>query len=173
MNITFNVTPPKSVYNAISKNVSGDNRKKSGKSKFFFLLTAVTVVAVFVIKAAEKIRETEIKLCMNYDTEKSGFKAKDKGDYKTINNDDEFQEQVHQEPQKHYLDDEDAEEKTERTFKFTVNKSAKKYHLKECGAVKKLAEEKRDVVEIKADTLESAQRQLEQQGYALCGLCKR
>lgn len=110
---------------------------------------------------------------MNYDTEKSGFKAKEKGNYKTINNDDEIQRKVQQEPQNPHTGRNDTEEKMERTFEFTVNTSAKKYHLRECGAVKKLAEEKRDVVEIKADTLQSAQRQLEQQGYTLCGLCRR
>lgn len=58
-------------------------------------------------------------------------------------------------------------------FHFILNTATKKYHLKECSAVKKLAEDKRMDTDIEADSLKQAKNIIEDQGYALCGLCDR
>lgn len=59
------------------------------------------------------------------------------------------------------------------TFSFIVNKSAKKYHTKFCSGVSHMAESKRESVSVSADTLEQAKKQMENDGYTLCGVCRR
>lgn len=58
-------------------------------------------------------------------------------------------------------------------FSFIVNKSAKKYHTKFCSGVSRMAESKRESVAVTADTLEQAKKQMEDDGYTLCGVCRR
>lgn len=60
-----------------------------------------------------------------------------------------------------------------KNFKFTVNTATKRYHTKLCGAAGKLTNEKRGEVEIEANSIDEAKQLLEQQGYTICGLCKR
>ena len=60
-----------------------------------------------------------------------------------------------------------------KTFRFTVNTATKRYHTKLCGAAGKLTNEKRGEVEVEATSLDEAKQLLEQQGYTICGLCKR
>ena len=58
-------------------------------------------------------------------------------------------------------------------FHFILNISTKKYHTKECSAVKKLAEEKRLDTDIEAESAKEAKKIIEGQGSSLCGLCDR
>lgn len=167
MNITFNVTPPKGVYNALEKKVSGEKEKKSGFGRFVLVLTAIAAVAVFAVRAAERIRETELKLLMNSNTVKAN------ADKETEIDNCKCQPHICRNSSESVLETEKSDAETGNTFRFTVNTSARKYHLKECGAVKKLTSEKKNTVQVKADSLEDAQRKIEQQGYVLCGLCKR
>ena len=64
-------------------------------------------------------------------------------------------------------------EEGKSVFHFILNITTKKYHTKECSAVKKLADEKRLDTDIEANSLKEAKEIIEGQGYALCGLCDR
>lgn len=67
----------------------------------------------------------------------------------------------------------DDKESFLNSFRFIINRSAKKYHTKFCSGVSHMAENKREYVEVNAESLEQARQNLEDKGYSLCGVCKR
>ena len=58
-----------------------------------------------------------------------------------------------------------------RTFNFILNTSTHTYHLYECSAAKKILPANRVEVTKSAYSLEEAKKQVEADGYKLCGIC--
>ena len=67
----------------------------------------------------------------------------------------------------------EQKEPEKSVFHFIINLATKKYHTKECSAVKKLAPGKRMDTDIQADSLSEAESIMKKQGFELCGLCDR
>lgn len=58
-----------------------------------------------------------------------------------------------------------------RNFNFILNTSTHTYHLYECSAAKKILPANRVEVTKSAYSLEEAEKQIEADGYKLCGIC--
>lgn len=155
------------------------------KKPWFWLL--IILIASVAVRMTAK-NQPKIPFIENDDEDvSSAFKFEPKTDNFTVKeNSDEIQANNYEES--YYENEEPAQtgENTDSTqklatqnengksmFHFILNITTKKYHTKECSAVKKLAEEKRLDTDIEADSLKEAKEIMESQGYGLCGLCDR
>lgn len=60
-----------------------------------------------------------------------------------------------------------------REFTFILNTESKVYHLYECSAAKRMKSDKKRYVTKTAATKSEAMRQIEAEGYRVCGICTR
>lgn len=191
MNITINITPPNGHYE-LSEGGNGSFsvvKKKSKKSRFYkrpwfwLLIVFIVSIAVRALSKNEKKILTEISQeedftpiddsDLNVDIAEKDFSDNqgDIDDYIDVFLEDELSEEN--------IENNEIDEKTtqppsdKNIFRFILNTATKRYHTKECGAVGKLADEKRGEADIEAESLENAKEIMESRGYTLCGLCDR
>lgn len=164
-----------------SDNDSVPSNKKSVHKKPWFWLLLILIASVAVRMSSRNKPELPFLNIDDEDELSSAFNFEPKTDSFTVKEDygdditqfDESQEpaaaETGSESQKLVTQDENGKS----VFHFILNISTKKYHTKECSAVKKLADEKRSDTDIEADSLKEAKEIIEEQGYELCGLCDR
>ena len=164
---------------------SDDNTGSSSKSKksihkkpwFWLLIILIASVAVKMTSA----KQPKLPFTNNEDDDvSSAFTFEPKSENFTVKEENDESEVSESEKQNSPADDDGTTQKlvTENeegksAFHFILNIATKKYHTKECSAVKKLTEEKRMDTDIEADSLKEAKDIIESQGYGLCGICDR
>ena len=173
---------------------SGDSDEMNGKKKkavhkkpwFWLLLLLIASVAVkmnsrtqtkslFLSSDEENAASTFL-----FKTNAEEFKIEDKKEDEIAKNETVLPSEANDQKQDNIKDvpvqnpkQAEKNEPEKSGFHFIINLSTKKYHTKECSAVKKLAEDKRMDTDIEADSLEEAEKIMKEQGFELCGLCDR
>lgn len=174
--------------------VSGKKNKALHKKPWFWLL--LLLIASIAVKISSRSQSKSFFLNSNSDDDdvsstfsfqpdmkesfsEDNFSEDKKEDNEIINEsvlpDDDFDEndveitEVTAEDSPSY----EQEEPEKSVFHFIINLATKKYHTKECSAVKKLAPDKRMDTDIEADSLNEAESIMKKQGFELCGLCDR
>ena len=155
------------------------------KKPWFWLL--IILIASVAVRITSRTQPKNLFIGNEDEDISSAFKFEPKTDNFTVKeNSDEIEDNNYEE---NYYEDEvpaQTDENTNSTqklatqnengksmFHFILNITTKKYHTKECSAVKKLTEEKRLDTDIEADSLKEAKEIIESQGYGLCGICDK
>ena len=161
-------------------NIGSSNKsKKSIHKKPWFWLLIILIASVAVKMTSEK--QPKLPFTNNKDDDvSSAFTFEPKSENFTVKEDNDETEVSQSEEENQPADNADSTQKLvneneegKSVFHFILNIATKKYHTKECSAVKKLADEKRMDTDIEADSLKEAKDIIESQGYDLCGICDR
>ncbi len=158
--------------------ISGKSKKSIHKKPWFWLL--IILIASVAVKMTS-VKQPKFSFMNNEDDDvPSAFAFEPKSENFTVKEDNDETDVPESEEENQLVDDADSEQKLvieneegKSVFHFILNIATKKYHTKECSAVKKLAEEKRMDTDIEADSLKEAKDIIESQGYGLCGICDR
>ncbi len=59
------------------------------------------------------------------------------------------------------------------TYRFIINGKTKKYHTSECAGVSRLTQDRREYMDIEAETENGAYEKMKSLGYVMCGACER
>ena len=161
-------------------NIGSSSRSKKSihKKPWFWLL--IILVASVAVKMTSR-NQFGISFTNNKDDDvSSAFTFEPKSENFTVKEDNDETEVSKSEEENHPVNNVDStqnlvneNEEGKSVFHFILNVATKKYHTKECSAVKKLAKEKRMDTDIEADSLKEAKDIIESQGYGLCGICDR
>ena len=172
---------------------SGDDSQPSNKKKnsihqkpwFWLLIILIASVAVRVTSKNQskfpflETDDDDVSSAFSFEPKTDNFTIKESSDENNNVPNSEYKDEPEEPDQIHNNNGEENQsiaaknESGKSVFHFILNIATKKYHTKECSAVKKLAEEKRMDTDIEADSLKDAKEIIEEQGYDLCGLCDR
>lgn len=176
MNITINITSSGYEMNDDGRIVVSKS-KKNKKSRFYkrpgfwLLLVFIVSITVRMLSKHEKRILTEISQEDSQPPDNLSLNSEPNEEKSAVKNT-KRAEKAHKQ-RKSEKAEEKPQKKEKKSFRFVLNTATKRYHTKNCGAVGKLADEKRGEADIEAESLDEAKKILEEQGYTLCGLCGR
>lgn len=67
----------------------------------------------------------------------------------------------------------ESEKSKNNIYRFIINDKTKKYHISECAGVSRLTDDRREYMDIEAETETDAYEKMKKLGYVMCGACER
>lgn len=161
------------IHNTLNKKGRREKKPFYKNPWFWIAVTAAIVLVKKIVSLESDLLELNNELCSNREEDKKLKAVREFSETEeALESEDNTREQAVLYKEEDTLPSDDKKGYL-NSFRFIVNKSAKKYHTKFCSGVSRMAENKREYIEVNAESLDQARQSMEDKGYSLCGVCKR